>query len=318
MPKGFFTQSAAVLFEKPPTLDALGAALAPLGVVRAAEPANNGWMGGPGFILPLRPEVNGYVVVDLQTAAWPDAMGDPKTDAMLFGAWATGGFGPFVYPGNLERAKAMSFGWPEGPQVAARHTAFVRIKTSYVLGAAKDAPVMPADCDPVAELSRVLEIAQALLQAPGALAYFNPNGEVLRDAAGVAEDLRFAQENGLPPLGLWSNVRLFAPESQPDWSVMDTVGMEQVNVADHEACFVRGAYEPGEVDNFLRNATLYVLQNGPTINDGDTMDGPGGIQWQAYASADSLAPRVRPTLRWFPIDDSETPDALQPTQATEG
>ena len=28
MPKGFFTQSAAVLFEKPPTLDALGAAYA--------------------------------------------------------------------------------------------------------------------------------------------------------------------------------------------------------------------------------------------------------------------------------------------------
>jgi Domain of unknown function (DUF4261) len=35
------------------------------------------------------------------------------------------------------------------------------------------------------------------------------------------------------------------------------------------------------VDNFLRNVALYVLNNGEVINDGDTMEGPGGIRWQA-------------------------------------
>ena len=38
MPKGFFTQSAAVLFEQPPTIEALVAALEPVGPVQQREP----------------------------------------------------------------------------------------------------------------------------------------------------------------------------------------------------------------------------------------------------------------------------------------
>jgi hypothetical protein len=308
MPKGFYTQCVAVLFERAPKLDELAASLVGTPVVRRTEPGKNIWMGGPGLVLAMRPEVNGYVQVDLVDRRWPDHLGDPKGEAELFGAWSMGFFGPFTFPEGLSRAQQMSFSWPEVPAVVSKHTSFVRVKSTYVLGAADDAPLLPADYAALPELELVTDVARALLEVDGAVAYFNPGGEVLRSLPQLDDDIRFHRQQGLPNLPSWSNVRLF--RLTPSWTMMDTIGMEQLDVDDHEACFETRKYSPQEVDRFLRNATDYVRSKGPIIADRDTMTGPGGIAWQAHSVEKSLAPRPRSVLRWLPLDGAEVPPML--------
>ena len=305
MAKGFFTQSAMVLFERPVSLEAVAACLDPFDVVKRNEASEAPWMGGPSVLLPMRPEVNGYALVDLIDRAWPDNMGDPKVDVDLFSAWSMGFFGPLVFPQNLARAQAMSFTWKGASEIVSRHRAFVRIRSSYALGAADDAPILPEGVDPVTELQYVTTVARALLRLPGALAYFNPNGEVLRSCDGLDEELVWCKERDLPPLPIWTNVRLFRLDSA--WSLMDTVGMEQLDVDDHEACFRPDVYEPGAVGRFLRSTSNYIFKSGPVIAPGDTMDGPGGVRWQAHPIAQSLAPRPRRVLRWLPMDGTVPP-----------
>jgi hypothetical protein len=305
MPKGFFTQSTTVLLETALDLRALERCLQDFQIVRRTEPSNNAWLGAPGLVVAMRPEVNGYVIVDLVDRPWPDGMGDPKTDAELFGAWSTGFFGPFVFPESLARAQAMSFAWPEGRALSATHRAFVRIKSSYVLGADSDANVIPPDYDAISELDFVTELARSVLERSDAIAYFNPNGEVLLSRDGLAETLAWADDHDVVPQQAWANVRLFKLDDAR--TMMDTVGMEQMDVDDHEACFSTGKYDPAEVDAFLRTATDYVLQEGPVIEDGNTMDGPGKIRWSAESVEASLAPRPRQVLRWTPLDVSTPP-----------
>jgi hypothetical protein len=305
MPKGFFTQSATVLLERPFDLGALERCLKDFQIVRRAEPSNDPWMGAQGLVIGMRPEVNGHAIVDVVDQPWPDGMGDPNTDPALFGAWSMGFFGPFVFPEGLARARAMSFAWPEGRALSATHRAFVRIKTSYVLGAGDDVKVIPADYDAISELDFVTELVRSVLELPEAIAYFNPNGEVLLSRERLAETLEWADDHDVVPQQAWANVRLFKLDDE--WTMMDTVGMEQMDIDDHEACFLTGKYAPGEVDAFLRTAADYVLQEGPVIEDGNTMDGPGNVRWSARSVEDSLAPRPRQVLRWTPLDGSTLP-----------
>src|SRR5213595_2300860 len=111
MAKGFFTQGAAVLLSRAPTLDEIERLLHSFRIVRRDDEGGKPDLSGPSVILAFRPEVNGYVSVDLQSRPWPDHMGDPKSDPMLFGAWSMGHFGPLAFPGSLERAGHQSWSW---------------------------------------------------------------------------------------------------------------------------------------------------------------------------------------------------------------
>ena len=308
MPKGLFTQSAMVLLERSIDVDTLAECLRDFDVVRRVEQSTDIWMGGAGAVVSMRAEVNGNVLLDLVDRPWPDQIGDDREQLELLGAWKMGFFGPFTFPGNLAHAQAMSFAWAEATAVSARHRAFVRIKSSYALGEVGDAPVMPPDYAALPELELVTELARAVLRAPGALAYFNPNGEVLRSKEGLDDELAWHRERQLVPLPVWSNVRLFALTDK--WALMDTIGMEQLDVADQEACYLTGKFQPRDVAAFLRNATNYVLDNGPVIEDGSTMDGPGGLLWTARNVEKSLAPRPRSVLRWIPDDGSRPPPLI--------
>ena len=310
--KGFFTQSAVVLLDRIPDLAELERCLDGLTIAKRTEAdGNDSWMGGnPTLILPFRPDVNGYAAVDIVAKPWPDGMGDPKTDHELFGAWSMGWFGPFIYPGTLERAVAQAHDWSDAARVVEQHRAFVRIKTSYAFGAPPDASIMPADYDGLGELRFVTDVARRLLQVSGSVCYFNPNGESVHTAAKLDELLTYHASQDLLPLAVWSNARLFRLEDADGWSMVDTIGMEQLDVTDHEACFPRGRFDIGEVVSFLRNATSYVQQNGPVIKDGDTMSGPGGMNWQGKSFEVSVAPAPRPVLRWLPCDGAEPPARL--------
>jgi hypothetical protein len=310
MPKGFFSQGVCLLLSRPVTLDELEPLLADFGTPTRLEGAEAKEIAGPGFVIPYRPEVNGTVVIDLQDGRWPDHMGDPKNEAMLFGAWSMGHYAPYAYPGNLERAVQQAWTWKEASATVAQHQAFLRIKSTYVGGADGNAPVMPADYQAEPELEFVVKVAMALAQHPAVLAYFNPGGEIILPREAVQEQLDYHRQQKLPPLGVWSNVRMFNPNN--GWLLMDTIGLDQLDIPDQEACFPKDDYDPSDVANLLRNISLYRLRQGDVIRHGDTMDGPGGVRWRGFKVEESLSPRGREVMRWLPQDGSNPPEAMRP------
>ena len=308
MAKGQFTQGFCLLCERAPSLDDLAGALGEFEIVKRTEAMGSWTFGGPTLVISFLPAANGYVAVDVVDKTWPDHMGDPKNDPeMIFGAWAMGNFGPYAFPGGLARASQQCWGWSAGKTIAQKHRAFVRIRTSYAFGAKDDDPIIPQNYDPMAELEFTTKVTVALLAVPGILCYFNPNGEVLRHADGVRESLNWGWSHQLPPLDLWSNVRLF--NFNEEWSLMDTVGNSQLDMADVECVFSR-TYEPGEVDGFLRNASLYLLKNGEVIKDNDTMDGPGNVRWQATSLEQGIIDPPRRVIRFVPQDGRQLPREL--------
>jgi hypothetical protein len=305
MPKGFFTQSACVLLAKPASLDSIIPLLSDFRIAKRIDEFEKVGLNGPTLIVAFRPEVNGYVNVNVREGAWPDHMGDPKVDPMLFAAWTMGHYGPFTFPGGFRRAQEQLWTWPEGKDVVARHTAAIHIQVSYVFGGGKDAPILPQNYDALAEMHFVTRLALALLKHPDALAYFNPNGEILADENLLTKSLEYHEQHEIPPFDIWTNIRVLNPNN--GWMIMDTVGMEQLDRPDLEACFPAKKYDLGEVSYFLRNCCLYLLKNGEVIKDQNTMNGPGGINWQAHHVAKELFAPPRRLLRWFPMDGSKPP-----------
>jgi hypothetical protein len=314
--KGQFSACVAVLFDRPVSADDLADALnrlAPPTVVKAAE----AWeFSGPAAVIPYRPEVNGSLVADAVDRPWPDAMGDPKTDPTLFAAWSVGAFGPYTFPGSLTRATLQSWAWPDGKAVLNGHKAFARLRISYTLGGGPDAPTLPEEYDPVAELKFLTGAAIEVLTLPGAICYFNPSGEAIRPPELVSDALRYADEEQVPPLDLWANVRLY--DAGDGWRLMDTVGHSQLDkpglpgpFPDLEVGLPPGdKYEPQEIDGFLRNVSIYLLDHGPVIRDGDTIDGPGDVRWRAKVRKNGLVVPPRPTVRFFPDDGSTPPPSM--------
>jgi hypothetical protein len=309
MAKGMFTQCACVLLERAPHLDELEGVLSDFDIRKRLDGKFEWVFRGPALIVAYRPESNGFVSVDIVDRKWPDSMGDPKKETTIFGAWSMGHFGPYAYPGGLERACQQCWAWQAGRDIAPKHNAFIRVRSSYTFGAADDAPIMPSDYESLPELEFVTQIASSLLKLPGALCYFNPNGEILRDREGLDEILSYGRSNDLPPLDAWSNVRMFGVNS--DWSLMDTVGNKQLDIPDVEACFHTESFDLNQIDNFLRNVSLYVLKNGDVIKDGDTMDGPGGIRWQSYHFENGICDPPRRVLRWLPKDKRPVPQEIR-------
>jgi len=315
MPKGLFTQCACILLDRPTSLDEVQTALSGFDVYGRTEATAEESFGGPSLLLDYRKAVNGLVAVDVVNRPWPDDMGDIEDNPTEFGAWAMGQYGPFTYPGGLERATEQSWTWDDAAETQQKHQAFVRVRASYLHDRGDDAPVVPEDYDAIDELQYVTKVAAALLDLPGALCYFNPGGEVLRDQDGLRESLNFAWANELPPLDSWCNVRLFLINDQ--WSLMDCVGNSQVDLPDLEACFYSDAYDFGEVDNLLRGLTLYLLEEGEVIEDGDTVDGPGGVMWQTMLVEESLCDPPRSVIRLVPLDDRTPPDEVIETESPE-
>jgi hypothetical protein len=309
--KGFYTQCLAILLRKAVPLQAIEESLQDFSVVKRVEDSAHWTVSGPSVVVAYRPDVNGYVAVDTIDHRWPDHMGDPKADLEVFGAWSMGQFGPGAWPGGLERACQHSWGWPDGRSVPLQHQAFIRIRSSYVFGGDNDAPVMPNDYNALQELEFVTRIAAALVRLPEVLCFFNPNGECVRSASQFLEALNRHTSAEQMPLDVWSNVRFFRFEdTKPEWALMDTVGMSQLDAPDHEACFPLDAYNPSEVDNFLRNVSVYVVEHGPVIRDGDTVDGPADAKWQGSNFEEGRIAPLRKVIRWFPLDGREVPAEL--------
>ena len=186
MAKGMISQSAALLTVGSVDIAAIKDQLKKGGFEVVKEsPVGEPWQfGGASILIPYRPDINGYVSIDVVNQTWPDGMGDPKVDVTTFGAWSMGHFGPWTYPNGLQRAGQHAWSWGQAKDVVQKHSGFVRIRLSYAFGASKELPVLPATYDPLDEMNSIGRLVLAIIEAPGILCYFNPNGEVLRDREG--------------------------------------------------------------------------------------------------------------------------------------
>ncbi|MDF2924324.1 MAG: hypothetical protein K0R57_3238 [Paenibacillaceae bacterium] len=303
MQKGLFTQGIAVLLSESVSIERIHKLLQGQFDIGDITYSSEKWAyGGPSFLIPLRTEVNGYVLVDAVDRPWPDGMGDPQQDARLFDAWSMGQFGPFAYPGNLERAVHQGWGsYPEGRQAAEKHRAFVRIRTSYILGdtVGDDAPILPEGYDARQEMVMLMSIAAKLLaELPEALCYFNPGGECLASGEMIRQEWEAVERGGQMELDTWSNVRMYSLPQGEGWLLMDTVGMWQLDVPDHEAVFRKGACEPDDLADFLRNLSLHFLHNDLEPGEAVVAKGPGGIAWQGELYDNGIAHPPRQVVRW--------------------
>ena len=315
MAKGSYTQGLAILLNSPRAIGSIQEQLSGYRVIKQIPDSDEPWFRGPSVVVEYRPEVNGYISVDVVSSPWPDHMGDLKKEPMLFGAWVTGHFGPYAFPFGLKRAAEQSWRWNEAPSAVREHSAFMRLRMSYVFGGQPDAPVIPKDCNPEDELQFLTRMARALLNDQAAICYFNPSGEVLLQKAELDDSLKFHAEHDIPPLDLWSNIRLFRLNER--WLLMDSVGNWQLDTPDHEAAFPKDSFLPNDVDRFIRDMTLYVYKNGDVIKNGDTTDGPGNVRWQAKRFEDGVSSPPRSVLRWLPFGQKDIPDILLREKGTQ-
>ena len=313
MAKGLFTQGMCVLLREPLTIDELETCLQGLEILGRHDSVDDD-DAPETLVLGYRREVNGHLLVTPSMGLWPDDMGDPDESPERFVAWSLGQFGPLAFPGCLERASEQSWGWEEGANEVKEHTAHVRFLISYVLGTEdadlddEDVPLVPDDYNPLDEMNFLTKAITPILELSQAICYFNPGGEVLRDENGLRQGLNYAWNHDLPPLDMWTNVRLF--RASETWSLMDTVGNGQLDVPDLEAVYDSDRYDPSDVERFLRNASLYMLNSKDDVEDGDTADGPGEVCWSAMLCEDALSDPPRPTVRWIPDDGSDPPEEL--------
>lgn len=212
----------------------------------------------------------GGVNAEVVAAPWPDAQGESA---------------------SLERAVLQRWRWEGAPAAVLHHHAFVRLATD--------------SDDALACLWLLTDAARALLGLPGALACFFPAGEALRSPSFVEESAAHHRLHGLPAFDLWTNLRISKPDAAPGWTTFDLVGLGQLGFDDLEICF-EGPFEPPDL--FLFNTANYLLQNGPVIKAGHTIDGPGG-RWRATLQEMPLLPPLRRTLRFF-REGARPPQAL--------
>jgi hypothetical protein len=313
MAKGLFTQGMCILLREPVAISDLEARLSAFEFVGRQESIEDD-DAPETLVYEFQTESNGHLLVTPASNAWPDDMGDPDESPERFVAWSLGQFGPLAFPGCLQRAGDQSWGWEDGGEKIVDHTAHIRFLISYVFGVDEpdddddDVPLVPDDYDPIEEMTFLTKAVASVLEMPEAICYFNPGGEVIRDQTGLRQGLNHAWSHELPPLDMWTNVRIYRADEE--WSLMDTVGNGQFDVPDLEAVFENDRFEPSEIEGFLRSASLYMLRGEDEIEEGDTADGPGEVSWQAMECEDALSDPPRPTIRWIPESDSEPPQEL--------
>ena len=319
--KGLFTQAVMVVLSRVPSEDELTQALL-LACPTEARPTQAGrnWCEGDSLlVVPFKPEKNGYLLVDIVQRPWPDALEDMTEEPDVPVAWQAGHFGPLSYGGCLTQAALQSWKWKSGRRIQEKHVAFLRIRLTYLLGiptSGKDSSLaLTAIVNPLDELQFLTQISGALLTLRGALCLFFPAGEALRDAAFVEERLHVHRGGGPLPIEVWTNVRFQLVDSSGSWAIMDTVGMAQMDRPDVEAAFPQDKQErfsPPEVEAFLRNQTLRLLDNPDAFAKPVGLSGPGGVLWRSSPTTTGFSGPPRKTIRFLPRTLLGPPRALAP------
>ena len=305
--KGLFSQAAMVLLSRVPSADEVKQALllACPTEARSTRGGQNGYEGDPLLVLPFQPEKNGYLLVDIVERPWPDSLENTVGEPELTDAWKAGHFGPLSYSDCLRRSALQSWKWKAGRRIGEKHSAFLRLRLTYLLGvsrADKSLSVLEMP-DPLRELHFVTQAAASLLTLRGALCLFYPGGEALRDAAFVEERLNLHRGGGPPPIDVWTNIRFQQVDASGSWAIMDTVGMAQMGLPDLEAAFPQDKQErfpAPEVEAFLRNQSLRLLSDHKAFAHPVSLPGPGGTTWRSVLLTQGFSAPTREVIRFLP------------------
>lgn len=277
MAKGLFTQSLCLLLSQPPLQAEVEQCLPCL---QRQSPGIQPWPSdAPSWWLPA-PQLgsNGRLILDLLPGPWPDDCGDDDQPD-LYGAWCLGYLGPLTFPGGLARASRRT-------GLSGQHAGVLHLKSSYAVGADDEAPLLPKEYRPQAELDLMLQTLGQLTALPQSLAYYNPGGEVLHAHPGWLE------MSGLP---LWIGLHSFRTDRS---LIVTTVGMEQFDWLDQQVEVFSESLEVEQLGTFVMDRAVAQMALGQGSMDGAVVDALGQ-RWQAKVD-ESVGPRPRSALCWTP------------------
>lgn len=306
----FFSQGIAVLCSEPPDLASVRMLLERGGFSIVSDADNSGWMEmeGPRLTLALSSESQASCWVDICDFGWPDDLGTIGEPTQLTSASALGGFGPFANPGALTRASEAPR-YREGAVAASDHRAFVRVRITHFFpiepGRENDAKREPNARE---EFVFALRVAAALGRLSEARAYFNPNSEMLLTMEALSEIMEQCAENRLFPVGALCRFRGCPVED--GWSFVDSIGLPQLDLPDHE--FAWYGDEPSRADQieFLFSFLQYQIEEGVSVGTRHTTDGPGGVLWRAEERDNSCMVPPRKVIHWQVEGAAPEPAAL--------
>lgn len=309
----FFTQGIAVLCSQAPELGSLRHLFEQQGFGIATDEDATEWaeMQGAGFTLKAGLESKASVSVDICNFPWPDDMGAGEKPTLLGSAHALGAFGPFVQPGAFERA-LQAPGYKTGAMMAHEHRAFVRFRVSHFFKTDADAEesrqAQPDNAQPVQELAFLVRAAAALSELQEAVAYFNPNCELLLPMEGLSELVNNALEHKTCPVE--AIVRLRGCPVEESWSFVDSIGMAQLGLCDHEFAWDDPANTRTEQIHFLVDLLHYQADNAVEFKNRHTTDGPHERLWRAEERENSCMEPDRKVLHWTVEGAAAEPDVL--------
>jgi hypothetical protein len=159
----------------------------------------------------------------------------------------------------------------------------------------------PGDDGALERLGAASRVAGALLGLLGALGLVDDASGALNEAAHALK--RIADGRALP-LDLWIRVRYFGMADAAGY-FMDTVGMEQLGLPDLEA-YAGPGLRTTVVADWLRNLSLYLVQQGAPIRSGNTLDGPDEQPWIAKEDGSTVEP-ARKVVRFRALPPEEPP-----------
>jgi hypothetical protein len=314
----FFSQGIAVLFSQAPDLGSLRHLLERQGYTITADEDTTEWPAMQGACLTLATDFESGAVcwVDICEFPWPDDMGTTGEPTLVTSAHALGSFGPFVHPGAFERA-LQAPGYQEAAPTAQAHQAFVRLRISHFFpapeGSEESRPARPENAQPTQELGFLLRAAASLVELPTAIAYFNPNSELMLPLAGLGDILNNALEHQTYPIEAVCRIRGCPVEES--WSFVDSIGLEQLGLIDHEFAWDDVAVTRSEQIHFLIDLMHYQADNAVLIESGHTTDGAHGQLWRAEEREKACMMPPRKVLHWTVDGAAPEPDLLAATSS---
>lgn len=218
---------------------------------------------------------------------------------------------------SLARAIAQSWHWDDVAETVDAHAAHLRLTLPVPEGAT------PAER--IDAFGTLLTATDSILALSGALAMYNPLGDLLLDKPRLWEIQLHSLQHELPALDAWSNVRFH--DLGDDWMLADSVGQAQIGLPDVEIGFPRDALTPPQAARFVRELGLHLLDEGEAAFPaesttegpspaGDTDAGEGEALervedvWEIHWPLGGVAVPPRRVLRLLPVGKSDQFQAL--------
>lgn len=314
MTQTFFSQCVAVLCSEAPGLAELRLVLEREGYTIKADEDTSEWpeMQSASLTLATDFENGAQCWVDICEFPWPDELGATGDPTLVTGAHMMGAFGPFAHPGAFDRA-LQAPGYQSAAPDARNHRAFVRFRVSNLIPASAESTearfASAENANLVWEIAYLLRVAASLRHMPVALAYFNPCSELLLSMQGLAGILTFAFEQKTYPVEAVCRVR--GCPADDGWSLVDSIGMEQLGLRDHEFAWSEVEVDPAEQLEFLINLLHYQIDHSAPMMSGHTTDGPQNKLWRAEERETSCMLPLRKVLHWTTESSPPEPPGLK-------